>query len=242
MIKIEYDNTAVTGIGNRMFVYAFSRHLAEKNGLALECDPLYPGFDYARPISGKRYPISQPRCTDMNSKSVFNESIRRGVVVKGYFQRYEYVRDIKNRVKVWFRLPEVNLDADTVVAHVRNWDYVGTDSHLALKFYRESLARMRWKRLIVIGVGIDEATKKWFAEYSPEYPDGNPADDMALMYSANKLIMSNSTFAWWGAWLSRAKTICYPVPPTGYFSDKVLHQNLRVPEDRYHYFNAEIQA
>lgn len=241
MIKIEYDNTTVIGIGNRMFVYAFARALAEKNGLALECDALCSGFNYARATTGKRYPISNPACTDMNAKALFNEKVRRGVVVKGYFQRYEYVRDIKNRAKVWFKLSQPELADDTVVAHVRRWDYVGTESLLALKFYREALSRMRWKKLIVIGIGIDESVKKWFAEYNPEYPDGSPVEDMAMMYAANKIIMSNSTFAWWGAWLSNAKTICYPVPSTGYFSDKVQHQNLHVPEKRYHYFNAEIE-
>jgi len=236
MIQCQYHNTTVIGVGNRMFQYAFARIVAEKNGMALTCDELYPGFANAVPVDGRKAGIAKRVCADGNASDVYSApSLPCGMVVNGYFQNYNYYFRHKEAIREWFKLAPspCKMDDTTVVAHVRRWDYVGTENLLALSFYRKALESMEWKRLIVIGVGIDDSVKNWFAEYNPEYPNGNPVEDMATLYGANKIIISNSTFAWWGAWLSDAE-IWGPVPVSGYFSP-TSHQRLRVDEPRYHW-------
>ena len=45
---------------------------------------------------------------------------------------------------------------------------------------------------------------------------GTAWSDMALMLRARALILTNSTFSWWGGWCGEAQTILYP-PKTGLF-------------------------
>ncbi len=45
---------------------------------------------------------------------------------------------------------------------------------------------------------------------------GTAWTDMALMLRARALILTNSSFSWWGGWCGAADHICYP-PPDGLF-------------------------
>jgi hypothetical protein len=80
-----------------------------------------------------------------------------------------------------------------------------------------------------------------FAEYNPIFLFGPPLVHYSFASLFNKMVMSQSTFCWWIAWLSEAKEIYLPFAADGYWSEKRFTRqdnsriNLIVDEERYHY-------
>lgn len=54
-----------------------------------------------------------------------------------------------------------------------------------------------------------------------------------MMTRANRIVLANSTFSWWGAYLSDAQEIHFPRPVRGFWSPDRPDVALEVPESRY---------
>ena len=77
---------------------------------------------------------------------------------------------------------------------------------------------------------------KYFEKYNPVMCSGNLMEDFNILRSAKKLIMSLSTFSWWGAFLSEAEEIYMPDPDYGVWRRINNDINLRIDdENRYHF-------
>jgi len=92
---------------------------------------------------------------------------------------------------------------------------------------------MKFNRVIVLGLGIDGQVKKALSPFSPVYLDVDVMQSLYLISKANRIIMANSTFSWWGAFLSEAQEIYYPRPVRGIWSPTCPEIALEVPESRY---------
>lgn len=119
------------------------------------------------------------------------------------------------------RIADCLLESNSVAVHVRRGDYLSASvvSHNALDeaYFRQALEN--------VGVGPDRV---FFFSDDPEWcqstfhdisgaefvePTGNETDFMHLvcMSKASSLVISNSTFSWWAAYLSNvAKEVFYP--------------------------------
>lgn len=133
------------------------------------------------------------------------------------------------------RLAEALCDPGCVALHVRRGDYVPDASGrptryrvLGERYYREALARMRSRvrveRALVftddpawcvahleLGVPFDVASRP--------APADNACTELLCLASARRLIIANSTFSWWAAWIATQRGDAHVVMPERWYED-----------------------
>lgn len=137
-----------------------------------------------------------------------------GVELAGFFQSWKYFDNAKEEVREAFKLPVWEQYKDYVSIHVRRGDYVD-HSHAFPPVTREYI--LMAIGYLVLNKHIDFDTKvifcsddiSWckqtFNVDNPNYhfSEGhNEFEDLCIMASCKHNIISNSTLAWWGAWLN----------------------------------------
>lgn len=136
------------------------------------------------------------------------------IVLKGYWQSYKYFDFCRDRVIDAFKLPYTYLPG-RVAVHVRRGDYLQHHPHinpLATREYYEKAVRELWlqgyKKFVVFSDDLPWCKKEFqdpvYKGVDFIYSDGESVlGDLAIMSGCEHTIMSNSTFAWWGAWLNQ---------------------------------------
>lgn len=158
------------------------------------------------------------------------EDVKNNFYYSGYFQSEAYFKahfnivkkafSIKNKYKKLFKEKYGDLfkENKVVVVHVRRTDYndvniKGLGSQgvaLPLNYYRQALLMInnigRYK-LLFISDDI-ESVKKDFSDIPGAFFESNVSIvDFQLIQNADVAIISNSTFAWWAAFLSTKENI-----------------------------------
>lgn len=222
--------------GNRMFQYAYGAILACRAGVGLTCGSPDPCLENAKSITGKRGD-GWVKVDDSNCVEVFENATFSTYHLWGFFQKYQFYKNYKELCKVFFEVPESKLTVsdNSVVVHIRRGDYAESKNRIHISYYLKILKTQKFSQVYVIGRGIDKEVRAMLDPYHPIFTNLPHADDYALLLKAPNIIMSNSTFAWWGAWLGKARTIWYPITKYGCFSETHAHQSLKVDESRYIY-------
>jgi len=176
----------------------------------------------------------------INLAHVLRTGHGRRIVLRGYFQRSEYFLPYRERIRRWFQLPPVDGELrpgprDIVVHLRRSYDMRVLDRMLSLRFYEQVLEAGSFDRVLVCGLGIDAATRAALARFRPEYLELDALATLRLLQRATSIAIANSTFSWWGAWLSDAGRIFFPRPAGGIWSPERPDMALEVPEARYRY-------
>ncbi len=96
MVEVEYTGN----LGNKLFQYCFGRIIATHLGYKLKVDPI-PGFPHtAAVIDGQdysAYPAQVLTEQGIGLAPVLSDKSKRKIVLRGYFERYEYYSRIKMR-------------------------------------------------------------------------------------------------------------------------------------------------
>jgi hypothetical protein len=169
----------------------------------------------------------------------------RRLVLRGYFQRYEYYRAHRAKIRDWFALAPLSEPygigkRDVVINIRRGWDYALKGWVLALSSYAQLLRTIPHDRVFVCGTAIDDGARAALAEFSPIYHRATPVDELRFMMKFDKIIQSNSSFCWWAAFLSDATEVYAPRPERGYFADELGGLALDTGEPRYRRFDARV--
>lgn len=147
----------------------------------------------------------------------------------------EIVRELTSN-PIYNGLKEFPLDAeDDVAIHVRRGDYVGHPKYFQLteRYFLESLASLREKsRVGRVYIFTDDIN--WVRQ-SLRIQDCvfvqryglTPLQELFLMSRFRRIIMSNSTFSWWGAYLNGNVDKCVVAP------DKWYGEGHEHPKDIY---------
>lgn len=138
--------------------------------------------------------------------------------VRGYFQDPNLVLKTKNAVlprMAYFKRPRVLVGAAApgkrIFVHVRRTDYLeyfltdGRTPVLPYSYYEQALSRFGpLEDYHVFVVGDDQAWSRAHFSWLPHktFSEYGPLEDMALMSLCHGGVVSNSSFAWWGAQLS----------------------------------------
>lgn len=143
----------------------------------------------------------------------------KGLLLHGWFQRKQYYINYLPQIKKWFYLTEsqnnLSINSQDIVIHIRRTDFkLDTVHHInhciKLNYYTDILEKNSWNRLFICGDEFDEEVKKSFLKFNPFYYHVSEIEDLKFMKQFNKIIMSNSTFAWWASVLSEANEIYFP--------------------------------
>lgn len=146
----------------------------------------------------------------------------------GYYQRYEFLRPYKYEIRTeWLRMykPFMPVDPQAVYIHCRRTDYVvertirqqrnGSPAANSIDEYAICLRAFPDARRLVIAT--DDPRDPFLYEFQklglPWSISGGTWDqDFLMLASARWLIMSQSTYSWWAAFLGIAERIACPLP------------------------------
>jgi len=158
--------------------------------------------------------------------------------VCGYFQTWKYFADYEEKIRAELSVstPPSKQNAamikelescESVCVHVRRGDYLldinaGLGNVCGYEYYDRAIKFMKekLKSPVFYFFSNDHSEIEWlkanwkFPDADIKYVDLNNPDyeELRLMYSCKNFIIANSSFSWWGAYLSQNKNkiVCAP--------------------------------
>jgi hypothetical protein len=193
--------------------------------LKLDADIIYkPAENRKRLFKDKSLLIIREAGLDFDKNIL---SLSDNVLLIGYWQSYKYFQDIDQQIRKDFKfkdslsvqkkkiLSQIRLDSNPVAIQIRRGDYVTSSSTnkfhglIPLDYY-EKAAKYIAKRIndphfYVISDDSEWCEKNLRLSYPTTFirnGQGKGEEDMRLMSNCKHHIIANSSFGWWGAWLS----------------------------------------
>ena len=128
--------------------------------------------------------------------------------ILGKYNIYEeYESEVKYLWRSYFKNKFINrkfkLSENTII-HIRRTDYLNKESvHVVLpeKYYYKALNQIKCNKFYIKGDDINW-NRENFISMGGIYLDGDSIDDFIDLMISKTLIISNSTFAWWAAYLN----------------------------------------
>jgi hypothetical protein len=163
--------------------------------------------------------------------SKFDEELKRpykNSYIEGYFSTEQFFADAKKEVCTAFQFvnqmpPKVQEIADsinrnTVAFSIRRGDFLGNPLHniCSIEYFKRAVERMKKVvpelNLLIFSDDIEWIESNSKFEMPHRFVQGveDHMDHMRLMGLCKHHIIPNSTFSWWGAWLSKPKTVVAP--------------------------------
>jgi len=176
--------------------------------------------------------IDSNRPTVLEETFSFNEKLFNEcsdwVSLQGFFQSEKYFKHIRNDLLKDFEFRDEILEPakktisywkHPIALHIRRTDYLTNSNHtaLGLDYYERALQKFDSSSEIIIFSDDPEwcIDQKLFADDRFMVSQtGSNYMDLCLMTLCSGHIIANSSFSWWGAWLSNSNKI---VAPAGWF-------------------------
>lgn len=237
-------------LGNQMFQYSFLKGISNKHSRPFKIAPpetfgsrynLRSRFDECFNITCDRkissYKVYQEKHFHFD-KDLFENPPEDNIDFCGYFQSEKYFKHIENEIKKDFTfIPEIfnpskelfdSLESSDVISlHIRRDDYVTNPNHPVqdIEYYRNALDLL--PKDIIVLVFTDDVQwakkQKIFSEDRFLISESNNCFvDMCLMTMCSHHIICNSTFSWWGSWLSNSKKT---IAPSNWFGGDCINHN-----------------
>lgn len=144
-----------------------------------------------------------------------------------YVQDYTYFDEYRDEIRKLYGDGIGKIDK--IAIHVRRGDYIDNPFYVDLSkidYYRRAINEFPNEKFIVLSDDV-AFCKKYFMEIDKcEFSLGDELEDLNMMASCKGIIMSNSSFSWWAAYLSNAKVV---IAPKEWHTDKIERTKL-LPE------------
>lgn len=224
------------GLGNQMFQISCAVSLAKSNnetyGFDFEnCYTPNQGYKSSKYLDSIFKNL--PNVKNFNFKNIYHEPkfsfskipYQKNLLLSGYFQSEKYFSENKDFIKSLFVFDNMYFEKiknlftldfeNTTCIHIRRGDYLKfKDFHLTCdsNYYNKAMSLIDSKNYIFISDDIDWV-KKNFGNSNFTYSETNDEIlDFCLMLLSKNIIISNSSYGWWGAYLNnnKNKTIISP--------------------------------
>jgi hypothetical protein len=108
---------------------------------------------------------------------------------------------------------------------------------LPFEYFDIILRNIKMNRLFITSDSPQHPLLKPFDKYSPIYFfQSDPIKTFNFIRIFNRIVLSQSSYSWWAAFLSQAEEIYYPITQNGQWVVRPKNdEDLRVDEDRYVY-------
>lgn len=222
-------------LGNQMFQYAALKGIAQNRGYQICIPTSHQLNDYFKmqSLNVLNYQlIDDRRPIIAESTFAFDENLfnrcPNWVSLYGYFQSEKYFKHIREQVLTDFQFHDRIADScrsaisnwkKPVALHVRRTDYITNPNHtlLSLKYYEKALKHFDNDREVIIFSDDPQwcLNQKLFESDRFSVSQSEDAGiDLCLMSLCSAHIIANSSFSWWGAWLSDSEKV---IAPSGWF-------------------------
>lgn len=217
-------------LGNTIFQAAATIALALRNN----DDYIFPNCEiknYFNIPKNKFTHIKNIKIDHTYEESYFHYSpipYRKNLNLLGYFQSLKFFDDYQKNIKELFtpKCNTQNLDEDITSIHIRRGDYlqphlIGCFNILGLDYYYKAMNIIKSNRYMIFSDDIPWC-KKIFKGNKFIFSEGNkPIMDLKLMTKCSNHIIANSSFSWWGAWLSNSEGNNI-IAPKNWFGPKLI--------------------
>jgi hypothetical protein len=229
-------------LANQMFQYSALKGIARKHGYTWCIPPsnfsnpyyehqLFEIFNLPSLTNisylPQDFPIIQERGFEFDEKLF--ETCPDNINLYGYFQTEKYFKHIENEIREDFSFKDEIIDpckkmidelGDCISLHVRRTDYVSNcieHPPLSLDYYSQALNYFDENaRVIIFSDDVDwcKAQEIFKSDRFLISESKNNAIDLCLMTLCNGHIIANSSYSWWGCWLSNS---IVKIAPTKWF-------------------------
>lgn len=160
--------------------------------------------------------------------------------IEGYFSTEQFFADAEKEVRTAFQfvnqmpanVQEIadSINEHTVAFSIRRGDFLGNPLHnmCSIEYFKRAVERMKKVvpelNLLIFSDEIEWIESNLKFEMPHRFVQGvaDHMDHMRLMSLCKHHIIPNSTFSWWGAWLSQPKTVF--APDLWITDDEKVHQ------------------
>lgn len=202
-------------IGNQLFQIASTLGIAEAN----KAQASFPAWAFEKYFEDK-LPHHGNGLHKQEERQYHYEpiTIERDTDLHGYFQSYKYFpanykpRLNKSIAEHWKRHEAFN--RETIAIHIRRGDYVGHELYyqLPITWYISALTTIpNWSECNIIICSDDLEYCRVHFECLPNvfFLQGGEIDHLCIMSLCDNHIIGNSTFGWWGAYMSEQKKVIH---------------------------------
>jgi hypothetical protein len=247
MIKINYNGH----MGNNMFQYSFARIIAENKGYKFTVNSVRSNslcfFKNAyESIDGK---IIEPYTEMHFNHKVDLDLIKNcstGIILNGFFQRYEYYKNYMDKIKNWFYIDAKEIydkpSINDLVVHVRLSDYTDLKLNLPFDYVWENALKIKTdNKLENIVIVTNETTQEGFLKFKEKdckFFHKSIIEDFSYLKNANHLMIAQSSYSWWAGILGNGN-VYFPTIKMGHnhwSKDTDDCHDLYVDDPRYNYF------
>jgi hypothetical protein len=220
-----YRNFNKARFGNQLFFVASTIGIALKNktqyGFASNMG--YNGVDYQK-IFKNELPITnlEPKKIHHQKKfSYYDIKITEDTELEGYFQSEKFFSDYEHEVREQLKFKEEIIEivknkypeiTESTSIHIRRGDYLNqTDYHPVLPLnYYETIINDHLeidKKIFVFSDDESWCRNKFNSSkfIFPNFINDNDLLSFVLMSMSKEIVISNSTYSWWAAWLNDQK-------------------------------------
>lgn len=183
-------------------------------------------------------------------------SVTRGTILNGYFQSWRYFETIASElraelmsaapVSAWFHDQKSRLDAIApwIAVHVRRGDYTlakNAQYHglLGQGYYQRALTELSERlpnaRVVLFSDEPARAIELIEPLHSIDHvvippPEAHAMESIALMAIASAVVIANSSFSWWGAWLADPARTAAAAPSPWFSGASLAEEDLCPPQ------------
>jgi len=230
-------------LGNQMFQFAAVKGISKNRGFEYCIPPtrnknewtdhqLFNPFKLINTNQLNIQFIDSKRPTIVEKNFCFDEELFNEcpdwVSLQGYFQTEKYFKHIENEIKGDFQFKDEILNPckemissiqNPISLHIRRTDYLTNPNHTAigLEYYQKAIEKFDDETTILVFSDDPQwcNQQEFFSDDRFLIAEGNTNYiDLCLMTLCSGHIIANSSFSWWGAWLSNSEKI---IAPSGWF-------------------------
>lgn len=182
---------------------------------------------------------------DYDYKKIKNKFRR--IFLAGYCQDEKAIREIRNEINKDIKIREPLSDSAVMIKRMilRNDDTIGVSIRIgedykkygwplcSRKYYEEGIEIVTnitgCKKIFVFADCIELVEKqRWFSKYKPYYVKNCTAvEGLDLLKNCHHFVISNSTFSWWGAYLSEFNDKVI-IAPKYFYADRSYMKNSKI--------------